>query len=207
VVDAQERERKRISMELHDEAGQAMTALKISLQLLRDELDVDVVTLRRNLDQAIDLVDTTRERIRLLAHNLRPPALETLGLNDTLEDFCSQFAARTRLDIGYRGEEITDLSDAQEICLYRLLQEALANIAVHARATAAEVALQRQRSVVQLTVADNGRGMDPASLDSQDGSGIGLLGMRERLEMIGGHLKIESRDNGTTLIAAVPIRR
>lgn len=206
VVDAQEQERKRVSRELHDEAGQAMAALKISLQLLRDEPELDLEAIRYNLDQAIELVDTTRERIRLLAHDLRPPALDTLGLNDTLDDFCSQFAMRTRLRIAYRGEEMDDLDDAQEIALYRLLQEALANVAVHADASFADVRLRRDVALVELSVSDDGRGMDPAVMEDPDRVGIGLVGMRERLEMLGGHLDIEGGPNGTTLSATLPVR-
>jgi signal transduction histidine kinase len=183
-----------------------MAALKINLQLLREETDLDADALRRNLGQAIELVDTTRERIRLLAHDLRPPALDTLGLNDTLDDFCTQFATRTRLRITYRGEDMNDLDDAQEICLYRLLQEALANVAVHAGASGAEVILSRNSGTVRLAVADDGRGLDAGAADDGASSGLGLVGMRERLEMLGGSLSIESNAHGTMLIGALPAR-
>ena len=206
VVDAQEDERKRISRELHDEAGQAMTALKISLQLLREESNLDVETIRQNLGQAIELVDDTRERIRLLAHDLRPPALDALGLNDTLDDFCAQFAARTRLDITYEGEDTSFLDDAQEICLYRLVQEGLANVAVHAGATSAEVRLTHQETTVTLSVSDDGKGIAPEALDERSQSGLGLAGMRERLEMLGGRLDIDTGPAGTTLSATLPVR-
>jgi signal transduction histidine kinase len=206
VVEAQEDERKRVSRELHDEAGQAMAALRISLQLIRDEPDIDRESLVWNLDSAIELVDTTQEQIRLLAQDLRPPALDTLGLSDTLDDFCSRFASRTRLDISYLGSEVGELRGAQEICLYRVLQEALANVAMHADATEACVSLERDGEALRLMVRDNGRGIKPARFRNASRAGVGLVGMRERLEMLGGQLDINSDAGGTHLIATLPVR-
>lgn len=204
VVDAQEDERRRISRELHDEAGQALAALKISLNLLRNDADDNPAIVRANLTDAINLVDVTRERIRMLAHDLRPPALDALGLNDTLEDFCMTFSARTRLPIEYRGAETIGLDDAQEICLYRLVQEALTNVAVHADATKATVELICLDTEVAVRVTDDGVGMGPEPSERKTGEGIGLIGIRERLEMLGGRLELTSSEQGTTLTGVLP---
>ncbi len=206
VVTAQEEERKRVSRELHDEAGQALAALKISLQLLGNDADADSETLRRNLREAVDLVDTTREQIRLLAHDLRPPALDALGLNDTLEDFCQEFGSRTRLAINYVGTDVQALDDAEEICVYRLLQEALANVAMHAQAQQVSVTLRQDADCVSLHVADDGRGMDLQILEESERAGLGIVGMRERVEMLGGQLVITSCSEGTELSATLPAR-
>ena len=207
VVYAQEEERQRLSRELHDEAGQALTALKLSLELLQADLPVEAETLRRNLGEAIALTESTKERVRVLAQGLRPPALDTVGLNLTLEAFCRDFSRRTQLSIQYRGCELKELSDAMNICLYRVLQEALTNIVKHAHAHQVDVNLSREARNVRLTVADNGRGFDTAVRPMLDPSaGIGLLGMRERLELLGGWLEVESAPGrGLRLAANLPM--
>jgi signal transduction histidine kinase len=205
VVIAQEEERTRVSRGLHDEAGQAMAALKINLQLLRQEPGCDDAGMGQSLDAAIDLLDETWEQIRRVARDLRPPALDALGLNDTLDDFCAQFAMRTRLEITYEGTAVPDIADAQEISLYRLLQEALANAAMHAQATRVEVVLRRDRSTVQLTVSDDGNGMDPGILDDVNRRGLGVVGMRERIEALGGRFTIDGDARGTTITATLPL--
>ena len=134
VVLAQEEERQRVSRELHDEAGQALTALKISLELIRADLPPEAAGLRPNFDDVISLTDATHQQIRLLARGLRPPALDTVGLNLTLEGFCRDFARLTHLDISYTGMETRPLPDTVNICFYRVLQEALTNVAAHAQA-------------------------------------------------------------------------
>jgi len=203
VVSAQEEERRRISRELHDEAGQALTALKLGLELLRSELPLDTEMLRQNLAEAVALAETTRERVRRLALGLRPPALDTVGLNLTLEACCSDFARRTRLAIDYRGSEPPGLSDAAKICLYRVLQEALTNVARHAGAGRVEVTLFAGEGVARLTVSDDGRGLAPGSGPHE---GIGMLGMRERLELLGGRLEVESAAGpGLRLTGVLPL--
>lgn len=205
VVIGQEEERKRVARGLHDEAGQAMAALKISLQLLREDPECDEVGVGDKLGAAIELLDETWEQIRLVARDLRPPALDTIGLNDTLDDFCSQFAMRTRLQINYQGEDVSDIADAQEVSLYRLLQEALANAAMHAQASKIEVALRRNHAGVQLTVSDDGDGMDHGILDDENRRGLGVVGMRERIETLGGRFAIDSDARGTTIVATLPL--
>lgn len=205
IVVAQEQERKRVSRGLHDEAGQAMAALKISLQLLKQEPGFDDEVFGDSLDAAIDLLDETWEQIRLVARDLRPPALDALGLSDTLDDFCTQFSARTQLRIIYKGHANADLDDAYQITIYRLLQEALANVAMHANATGALVTLKYRDGHVQLTVRDDGSGMDPEILNDTKRRGLGVVGMRERIETLGGLFTIESGPHGTAVIATLPL--
>jgi len=202
VVLAQEEERRRVSRELHDDAGQALIALKISLELLVSEADSE--SMRSNLSEAIDLVDQTRERIRLLAQGLRPPVLDALGLDATLQELCADFSKRTGLEVRYDGSPIPDLSDDAEICLYRVAQEALTNAAVHAAATKVQVTLQAASGRITLTVEDDGRGIEMA--DVGDAFGSGLLGMRERLDSLLGQLEIEAiPHSGTRLTAALSL--
>ena len=207
IVSAQEEERQRLSRALHDEAGQALTALRISLELIQEDLPVEFGLLRRRIGDAAALTDATMEQIRLLARNLRPPALDTVGLGPTLECFCRDFGQRTQLSIDYLGPELPTLPEAASICLYRFLQEALTNVAKHARAHQVHVALHRDAETVSLSVEDDGRGFDKQARLSVSGwpMGIGLLGMQERLESLGGWLTIDSQPGqGTRLVAFLP---
>lgn len=208
VVYAQEEERQRVSRELHDEAGQALTALKISLDLTKASLPRELESARRSMAEAMELTDETMERIRMLAQDLRPPALDTLGLNATLEGLCRDFARRTNLFIKYKGVNLPLLPDATNISLYRFVQEALTNVARHANANRVQVVLEVEQGQVSVTISDNGQGFGvekQASLALRSG-GIGLLGMRERFELLGGRLEIESQPGkGTRLVAHAPL--
>ncbi len=207
VIMAQEEERQRISRELHDEAGQALAALKIRLALLQHDLPDDRIVLWQALAEAISMSDSTRNQIRLLAQGLRPPELDVMGLQPTLEGFCQSFANRTKLKIRYEGTDPPPLADAVQICLYRVLQEALANVAEHARASEVLVRLATEESWISLTVADNGKGLPEESPEAALGRlGLGLPGMRERLELLDGELQVSSRPGkGTQLVARIPL--
>jgi signal transduction histidine kinase len=204
LVHAHEEERQRVSRELHDEAGQALTALKLSLELIQRDVPAQATGVRDNLTEAIHLTEATKEQIRMLARGLRPPALDTLGLNLTLESFCRDFSRRTQLPIQYRGTDVAALSDAANMCLYRTLQEALANVVRHAGATRVEVQLSHDTDSVQLVVEDNGAGAKPSAAKVSDG--IGLLGMQERLDLFGGGLRLEkAAGGGLRLCAHLPL--
>ncbi len=207
LVSAQEEERARVSRELHDEAGQSLTALKIHLELLQGELPAGARELEARLRDAVALVESTVDRVRSLAQDLRPPSLDTLGLNRTLEGFCRTFGGRTHLPVEYRGMEFPPLRDASQVCLYRFLQEALTNAVKHARATRVRVRLDCRAGKARLAVEDDGVGFDVATILGDQGSrgGLGLAGMRERLDLLDGHLEIRSAPGlGTSMVAVVP---
>ena len=180
---------------------------KISLDLLHTDLQLQQGPLREQIEATRDLVDNTMENIRLLARGLRPPELDAVGLNGTLEGFCREFADLTRLSIDYAGLEISGLPDAVKISFYRFLQEALTNVAKHAQANRVLVELCRNADTVSLSVADDGRGFVPSveTSNSYNSKGIGLLGMRERFDVLGGRLELRSRPGeGTHLVAYGP---
>jgi len=207
IVTTQEEERRRVSRELHDEAGQALTALKLSLQTMQADLPAGSGT-RPRLGEAVTLTDTTLEQIRMLAQDLRPPALDTLGLDATLEGLCRQFARRTLVQVSYVGVELPGFTGPATICLYRFLQEALTNAARHGHATEIQVRLEKDAECVCLSVEDNGQGFDTQKVFSDQGNAksIGLIGMQERTKMVGGQLEIYSNPGrGTRLIARVPL--
>ena len=210
LVANEEEERHRVSRELHDEAGQALTALKISLSLIQSEIPGGSDPLALKLADAVELTDATMEKIRLLARGLRPPELDAVGLNGTLGGYCSEFARMTGLSIDYKGAEVHHLSDAVNISFYRFLQEGLTNAAKHAEASKVTVKLSWNDRKVQLAVQDNGRGFDwqVRRLESPRPAGIGLLGMQERFELLGGRLEVKSRaGKGTKLTAQVPVEQ
>jgi PAS domain S-box-containing protein len=201
LVSAQEEERRRLSRELHDEAGQALTALKISLELI--QADMPENSLHQRLGAMVNLADETLERIRVLAQNLRPASLDTVGLNPTLEGFCHDFAHRTQLTIHYEGVDLPPISPEISISLYRFLQEALTNVIKHAGADTIWVLLQYDDDSISLSVEDNGKGfLHPAT---QNPGRIGLIGMQERIYLLGGKLDINSQpERGTRLTASIP---
>jgi signal transduction histidine kinase len=208
VVVAQEEERERIARELHDEAGQTLTALKISLEMLGNSLPSEMQEARLALKDAADQTGATMVNLRSIAHNLRPPALDRLGLNLALAGLCQQFEAMTHIQVIYEGIELPRLTSSFEITLYRFVQEALTNIAKHAEATEVRVWLDLQTSVLQIHVQDNGKGMkyNPLALESESQEGMGLASMEERLNIIDGKLEVQSElAKGTHLCASVAL--
>jgi signal transduction histidine kinase len=203
----QEEERRRLSRELHDEANQSLMALMISLQLVQDDLYDRPDDSHRRLDEALQLASATMDRLRALARNLRPPALDTLGLDGALEAMGEAFARQTNLTINVVTIRPPVFSDEANICLYRFAQEALTNIARHAGAHHVWVTLNHDCETVSITVEDDGQGIHSEKLSQlfQSNQGLGLLGMRERLEFLNGTLEIDSAPGmGTRIIATLP---
>jgi signal transduction histidine kinase len=207
VVNAQEEERQRVSRELHDEAGQALTALKISLELIQEGLPAELSDVQTSLSDAISLTDQTMESLRQLAHNLRPPALDRFGLDTSLEGLCRDFGERIQTPIFYQGSELPRLPDETATTLYRFVQEALTNAAKHANAGRIEVRLSCDSSHINLLVADDGQGFQVYERwqESPSSNSMGLMGMVERLALLGGQLDIDSKPGqGTRLTAVLP---
>ena len=201
LVTALEEERRRISRELHDEAGQALITLKYSLASLQSDIPESNLLARRNLVDSMQIIDQVMRQIRTLTHSLRPPVLEFVGINLSLKEYCEEFTKRTGLAIRYQGEDIPGLPDEIGIGLYRFVQEALTNIVKHARATRVEVRFKYMKKQIILKVSDNGRGMEGTPRTD----GIGLIGIQERLNLFGGSLQIRSRTKqGVHIIACVP---
>ena len=209
LVTSQEDERARIARELHDEAGQSLTALKIALEFLTNKLPPEMEEARETLQDAAGQAGKTLENLRAIAYNLRPPSLDRLGINQALASLCKQFEANTQIRTDYQGYEVPRLPESHEITLYRFVQEALTNIAKYADATEAQVRLSVKTGTVDIDVRDNGKGMPTSSLDDQDDhlKGMGLASMKERMNIINGHLEIQSAPGkGTHLHASVALR-
>lgn len=203
TVMTQENERRRLSRELHDEAGQALIGLKFSLDEILAETPENQEDIRRKISKTITRTDDLNEQIRNLAHGLRPPILDVAGIDLALNGFCREFSEETHFPVTYSGsKDLPSLSDETSITLYRFTQEAITNVIKHARASEARVILRREADTLTLSVKDNGKGFDVISTPK----GIGLLGMEERLGLLGGRLEIKSgRKHGTHLKAVIPL--
>lgn len=207
LIDIQESERRRLAQDLHDDTGQALTALKISLAITRSELAGVSKHTEEQLNDAVELTDDTLKKLRSIAHGLRPPSLDTVGLNAALEELCRNFAHHTRVSVDYRGVESPESSKAVDICLYRVLQEGLTNSVKHGQSTQIMVNLELNSEGIRLSIIDNGKGFDSkTAFTYSEDSGIGLLDMRERLESFDGNLAVSSQPGyGTRLTASVPL--
>ncbi|PKO04566.1 MAG: hypothetical protein CVU41_16105 [Chloroflexi bacterium HGW-Chloroflexi-3] len=203
VVTAQEQERQRISRELHDDLGQTLTALILNLRKTQKSIDPANQVLHDQLGGLITDTNEAISKVRSLAQGLRPPMLDALGINQALTNYCDEFSQRMNIPINVQIDKALDgVSDLHSIVLYRVLQEALTNITKHAQATEVWVELASDEGALNLTVQDNGQGMRRVESD-----GIGILGMKERLALIGGELILQSTlGNGTILTARLPIK-
>ncbi len=203
VVAAQELERKRLARELHDETGQALTSILLGLKGLEETHDAE--TRREALRSLRELVSSTLRDVRRLAVELRPSALDDFGLVAAVQRLAETFAEQTGIAVDVEAR----LDDARlpgevETTLYRIVQEALTNVVKHARAGTVSVLLARKDGAAVAVIEDDGRGFD---VDRAGDEGLGLVGMRERIGLLGGRLAIESSAaSGTTVVAEVPIR-
>lgn len=205
VISAQEEERRRVSRELHDQAGQALTALKLSLEMIKNELPQELERPREMLAEAVELSAKTMKQMRMLAHDLRPPVLDTFSLNSALDGLCREFEERAQLSISYQGVELPNLPDPVTISFYRFLQEALTNVVKYAEAVRVQVILDVVGETIRLVVTDDGQGF-PVGEEQAANKGIGLVGAQERFELLGGQLAIDSAPGrGTRLTAYVPL--
>jgi signal transduction histidine kinase len=196
VVAAQELERQRLARELHDETGQALTSILLGLKQLEAADSPEAVTGLR------ELVVATLQDVRRLAVELRPKVLDDFGLVPALERLTQAFAEQTGIAVDLEAGLVTDrLPREVETAIYRVVQEALTNVVKHARASRVSVLLTRDGGRIKAVIEDDGTGFEAAS----DGDGIGLIGMRERVELLNGTLTVESSaTSGTTVAAEVP---
>jgi two-component system sensor histidine kinase UhpB len=205
VITAQEEERKRISRELHDETAQALTSLLVRLRLLQGARDLEEVKV--GAAELRELTARTLEEVRKLAVELRPTTLDHLGLVAALEWYSREYAERLDAAVDFRTEGLAGrLHPEVELVIYRVVQESLTNIARHARASRVEIDLLFRDDAVEVEVRDNGIGFDVGEATSTRERGLGLFGMRERVELIGGTFSIESRPGeGTCIAVRVPV--
>ena len=210
VLSAQEEERKKISRELHDVIAQALMGINVRLATLKSETGINSKGLDRNIALTQRMVTKSANIVHQFARELRPTALDDLGLIPALHSFMKNFTTRTGVRThltAFAGVE--KLNAAQRTVLYRVAQEALTNVARHARASRVEVTIRKEAKSVYMEVSDDGKSFQVQPVLLARGSKrLGLLGMRERVEMVGGSFQIDSvPGKGTKIIALIPVTK
>lgn len=209
LLTAQEKERKRISIEIHDELGQSLLALKLQLRAIEKKLGKDQVALRDDCKSTLKYIDQTIENVRRLSRDLSPSILEDLGLTAALRWLIEDFAKHyNSINISIDLMEIDNLFFQEgQIIIYRIFQEALTNIVKHAHATHIYVVINKQDGNVCFSVEDDGKGFDVEQIFTRHApeKGLGLAAMDERIRMLGGLLDIKSqKGRGTKITFILP---
>jgi signal transduction histidine kinase len=210
ILRAQEEERKRISRELHDEIAQTLVGITVHLAALTREAAGNPRGLEQKIARTQRLVEKSVDIVHRFARELRPTVLDDLGLIPALHAFMKEFTKQTGIRIHFTtftSSRIKQLSNATRTVLYRVLQEALTNVARHAQAGFVDVNIEKLPNAICLKIKDNGKSFNVERVLHSKGNGrLGLLGMRERLEMVGGRFDIESvPGTGTTIQAQIPL--
>jgi len=207
-LQAQERERLRLAHELHDQSGQSLAAAMVELKFIEDLVDDNG---RQRVRRLRGQLDEMGRALHHVAWELRPPSIDELGLASAIATYAADWSEQFGIecDIHCADSRIDELPDEVRTTVYRVIQEALTNVAKHARsATSVSVIIERIGSVLRLTIEDNGEGFPDAATDAPSHRGLGLAGMRERVSLIGGEFNAESTQGvGTTIFVRIPIEQ
>lgn len=208
VIKAQENERARISRELHDEIGQTLTAISMNLEMINKQGYSGKEELTKWISDCKKLVHRTMENIHRFSYNLRPSILDNLGLLPAIRSHIRGFSERTGIDVEMEDDGVVNkLGDEIKTILFRVMQEALNNVAKHSNAQNVCINISMQKNSILLRITDDGVGfdVDTQSTKKPEEGGLGLLGIRERVGFVGGNLSITSKQNfGTTLKVDIP---
>jgi PAS domain S-box-containing protein len=211
LIDAQETEKKRLSLELHDDMGQILTVLKLQVREIDKGLPASSRKLRTCCEDLRKNLDEVIEKMRRLSRDLSPSILIDLGLPAALRHLTEEFTKYQDIKVSLKiGQIMNQFSPGEEINLYRIFQEALSNIVKHAQATRIEITIKKHERQVAFRVHDNGRGLDRDHILSRNTSsrGLGLTAIAERVRMLGGTLEISSHEGkGTSITFVVPVRK
>ncbi|MBK5225132.1 MAG: sensor histidine kinase [Thermoleophilia bacterium] len=210
VIKAQEEERKRIARELHDETSQSLTGLVIGIRMVQEIVPDYMPDVQERLENINDLAHATLNEVHTMAVRLRPSVLDDLGLAAALRSYAKEYTENTGIPVEMQLLGMSHrLTPELETVLYRVIQEALTNVARHSNATSCRVTLRRKEQTVQGVIEDNGQGFDSQTvmLSDEKGRGLGLHGMKERIELVGGSLEFDARPaKGTTIFIEVPLQ-
>jgi PAS domain S-box-containing protein len=209
VLHAQEEERRRISRELHDEILQILTGINVHLATLQKAAEVNPKGLKRKIANTQRLVEKSMKTVHQFARELRPMLLDDLGLIPALRSYLRDLAKRTGLRVyftSFTPGRVEGLDNVRRTVLYRVAQEALTNVARHAQASQVKVILRRLQGAIRMEIKDDGRSFQAQRmLSATNHKRLGLLCMRERIEMVGGTFSVKSKSGqGTTIRAEVP---
>jgi len=205
IQSLQDEERRGIARELHDSVGQLLAALNMNLASVRKEASNLPSSLSAMLDDSAVLVEQVSKEIRTISHLLHPPLLDVAGLCSAIRWYADGFSERSHIKVDlHMPADLERLSSEVEIAFFRCVQECLTNVYRHSGSTSCSVRLDRQQDWLRLEIRDSGRGL-PKPGKEPLASGVGLRGMQERLRQLGGTLKIDSTENGTTVVAMIPV--
>jgi PAS domain S-box-containing protein len=204
----QDEERRRIARELHDGTAQNLFAISINLAKLGQLDETQKQEMQRLIGECTSLGNQSLQEIRTLSYLLHPPLLDQVGLVGALKWYAEGLTKRSGIDVNVRALPIDRLSSDVELALFRVVQEALTNVLRHSESKCARIKLESRADEVLLEIVDRGHGLTkstPAGRSEEDiGMGVGIPGMRQRLQQLGGRLELESNDHGTTVRAVVP---
>ncbi len=210
IISIQEEERCRISRELHDEAGQALTAMKINVEMLEKEIPDSTASIKKRIADTKKLLEDTLQEIRTLAFELRPSLIDHFGVQSAIREYSKSYSERTNIDVQVLGKNIVErISPEIDILIYRCAQEALNNVVKHSKATTVTIEIVQEEKEIHMRVKDNGCGFDvkKAFEGNKHGTSLGLFGMKERISLLNGSLKIHSEINkGYELEILVPLK-
>jgi PAS domain S-box-containing protein len=211
LMQVQDEERRAIARELHDTTAQNLLAIGLNAARLRDPIAAAGEPALRVLAETLDLSEQCLQQVRTLSYLLHPPLLDEMGLASALRWFARGFTERSNIDVKVNLVEDSGLPLPREIAtaLFRVAQEALSNVHRHSGSATALITLHRHDDVIRLEVADRGRGLKGpiGAGEGVQAMGVGVSGMRVRLEQLGGRLEIESDVSGTCVVATVPLPR
>jgi signal transduction histidine kinase len=207
LLQLQDEERRRFARELHDSAGQLLTAVKLNIAAIRSiPLEPSAAKLLLDIDS---LVDQLTSEIRTMSHLLHPPLLDDVGLSSALKWYVDGFSERSKIAVDIDiPEDIGRLGNHREIAIFRVVQESLTNVHRHSGSRTALVRLSQGDGRVRVEIRDAGKGIPLAkqpAFSSSGRLGVGFRGMRERIAQLGGNLEIQSDGNGTAVVASLPL--
>jgi signal transduction histidine kinase len=208
ILETQEEERRRISRELHDQITQTLVNISFHLESLSSDSKINPGILRNRIVDTQTLVEESIEIVHQFARDLRPPALDHLGLIPAIKALVSEFITRTEIQANFIAfPEVENANSGQRTAIYRVVQSALSNVAKHSEAKTVDIEIRKVARNLCLTVRDDGKSFDKRRLRYAKGDRrLGLLGMRERVEMVGGKFEIRSRPGvGTAVEAHIPL--
>lgn len=209
LLQLQDEERRRIARELHDSVGQSLAAININLSRMARDKDKLPPAAAKLVHENLDLVEQVLTEIRTMSHLLHPPLLDEVGLESAIRWFIEGFSRRSKITVALNIEPgFERLPPELEIALFRVVQECLTNVHRHSGGHKAEIFLARKESRVHLEVHDDGHGIPPEKqldLNSPGTLGVGFRGMRERVNQLGGELRLDSSPNGTRVSATLPV--
>jgi two-component system, NarL family, sensor histidine kinase UhpB len=209
LLSAQERERKRISMELHDQLGQSLAVLKLQIRAIERSLGDEQQDLKEACRELLHYLDGVIDDIRRLSRDLSPAILEDLGLQSALKYLIDGVSKHYKFSLSFEVEDLDQLfSSEAQIMIFRIFQECLTNISKHAGATEVAISVREEDGLIFLTLKDNGAGFDPAQVADRRAPdrGLGLAALYERSRMLGGTLEIRSQPgSGTRVTCVIPV--